>query len=314
MKHDSDNDKCNETKRKKLRTDFEGGNVDCKDKDLSKATEIKIIAQSKVDEKALGEAEKQINESQSKKIIIVPRYYQPEIRLKKRTTEEMLELAKEIPKNKEQASSGESELEVTLYETEEGDEDDDFEDYEEMSADDFVEDGKKHEAHSDAVAKRKMNESFKSSPVKKRKTGNQMNLSAELNEAGNDISKSNLSSKTIVKNIGGKKIIAKSFIIKDVTKRSETEEQKFKTKVEIDNEDDEIDVVTNKVVCSNSPAGRMKNKGKGLRKKKSVASKEKLGEEIHEDASKESDEDDAEIDFSDYMVYVCSTDVRIFVY
>ncbi|XP_045173599.2 uncharacterized protein LOC123535118 isoform X2 [Mercenaria mercenaria] len=179
------------TNKKKPTSDFDGVNIDCRDKDVSKPTEIKIIAQCKVDEKALGEAEKQIHDSESKKIIIVPKNYQPEIRLKKRTTEEMLQLAKEIPVSQGKVPS-EIELEMEAYETGEGDDDDDYGD---ISADDGNKDpvenangeNKNKEKKTIEVAgKRKNEESVKSPAGKKRKIASKVSSSSQINESGED--------------------------------------------------------------------------------------------------------------------------------
>lgn len=77
-------------------TNIDSANSESTEKLISKPTEIKIVAQCNVDEKSLDEAEKLIKLSGAKKIMIVPKNLQPEIRLKKRTTDEMLKLAKDM--------------------------------------------------------------------------------------------------------------------------------------------------------------------------------------------------------------------------
>lgn len=92
--------------------------TDSKDEDSSKPAEIKIIAQSIVDTKALVEAEKMVSESGAKKIMIIPRHLQPEVRLKKRTTDEMLQLAKDIAKSPRKQSSDKIDVEKETCVTE----------------------------------------------------------------------------------------------------------------------------------------------------------------------------------------------------
>lgn len=144
---------------------LKGTNMDCMNKDFSQPTEIKIIAQSKVDGNALDEAESQI-QCEPKKIIVVPKTFQPEIRLQKRTTAEMLELAKFMVVGQQNLGVDEIGIEIETYETEDSDDDDDD------SSSDISKDTKNKDGNKEKKVdgKRKTDDNENRPNLKKRKT------------------------------------------------------------------------------------------------------------------------------------------------